>query len=41
MFHGIESQKIFIKDKDREDILEALVKLLPEAQTACPSAIPG
>jgi hypothetical protein len=41
MVHGIESREIFIKDKDREDILEPLVKLLPETQTACLPDIPG
>jgi len=35
MIRGIERRKIFINDKDREDMVERLAKLLPETQTAC------
>ena len=35
MIRGIERRKIFINDRDREDMLERLAKLLPETQTAC------
>src|SRR4030042_1022505 len=35
MIRGIERRKIFINDRDREDMFERLVKLLPETQTAC------
>jgi len=35
MIRGIERRKIFMNDKDREDMLERLAKLLPETQTAC------
>lgn len=35
MIRGIERRKIFIKDKDREDMLNRLAKILPETQTAC------
>ena len=35
MIRGIERRKIFKDDKDRENFLERLSKLLPEAQTAC------
>jgi len=32
---GIERRKIFINDRDREDMRKRPVKLLPETQTAC------
>jgi putative transposase len=35
MIRGIERRKIFINDRDREDFLDRLTKLLPETQTAC------
>lgn len=35
MIRGIERRKIFINDKDREDMLDRLAKLLPETQTVC------
>ena len=35
MIRGIERRKIFIDDRDREDFLERLAKLLPETETAC------
>jgi len=35
MIRGIERRKIFKDDKDREDMLDRLAKLLPETQTAC------
>jgi len=35
MIRGIERRKIFINNKDREDMIERLAKLLPETQTAC------
>ena len=35
MIHGIERRKIFINNRDREDMLERLAKLLSETQTAC------
>jgi len=35
MIRGIERRKIFMNDKDREDMLERLAELLPETQTAC------
>ena len=35
MIRGIERRKIFINDRDREDMLDRLAKLLPETQTAC------
>jgi len=35
MIRGIERRKIFTDDKDREDMLDRLAKLLPETQTAC------
>ena len=35
MIRGIERRKIFIDDRDREDFLERLSKLLPQAETAC------
>jgi putative transposase len=35
MIRGIERRKIFRNDKDREDMLERLAKLLPDTQTAC------
>ena len=35
MIRGIERRKIFLNNKDREDFLERLSKLLPETKTAC------
>jgi REP element-mobilizing transposase RayT len=35
MIRGIERRKIFLNDKDREDFIERLAKLLPETKTAC------
>ena len=35
MIQGIERRKIFLNDKDREDMLDRLAKLLPETETAC------
>jgi len=35
MIRGIERRMIFINDRDREDMLERLSKLLPDTQTAC------
>ena len=35
MIRGIERRKIFINERDREDLLDRLSKLLPETQTAC------
>jgi len=35
MIRGIERRKIFLNDKDREDMLDRLAKLLPETETAC------
>jgi len=35
MIRGIERRKIFRNDKDREDFLERLARLLPETQTGC------
>ena len=35
MIRGIERRKIFRDNKDREDFLNRLAKLLPESQTAC------
>lgn len=35
MIRGIERRKIFTDDKDREDMLDRLAKLLSETQTAC------
>ena len=35
MIRGIERRKIFLNDKDREDFVERLAKLLPETKTAC------
>jgi putative transposase len=35
MIRGIERRKIFLNDKDREDFLERLSKLLPQTETAC------
>jgi hypothetical protein len=35
MIRGIERRNIFRDDRDREDFLNRLAKLLPEAQTAC------
>ena len=35
MIRGIERRKIFLNNKDREDLLERLSKLLPETKTAC------
>ncbi len=35
MIRGIERRKIFINDRDREDCLDRLAKLLPETGTAC------
>lgn len=35
MIRGIERRKIFRNDKDREDMLDRLAKVLPETQTAC------
>ncbi len=35
MIRGIERRKIFLNDKDWEDFLERLAKLLPETKTLC------
>ena len=35
MIKGIERRKIFLNNKDREDFLERLEKLLPETKTIC------
>lgn len=35
MIRGIERRKIFRDNKDREDLLNRLAKLLPETQTTC------
>ena len=35
MIRGIERCKIFLNDKDREDFVERLAKLLPNTKTAC------
>ncbi len=35
MIRGIERRKIFVNDRDREDFLERLSKLLPQTETAC------
>jgi REP element-mobilizing transposase RayT len=35
MIRGIERRKIFLNDRDREDFLERLARLLPETKTAC------
>ena len=35
MIRGIERRKIFLNDRDREDFLERLSKLLPQSETAC------
>ena len=35
MIRGMERQKIFRDNKDREDFLERFAELLPETQTAC------
>ncbi|MBW1790034.1 MAG: transposase [Deltaproteobacteria bacterium] len=35
MIRGIERRKIFINDRDREDFLARLSKLLPQTETAC------
>ena len=35
MIRGIERRKIFMNDRDREDFLDRLARLLPETQTAC------
>jgi hypothetical protein len=35
MIRGIERRKIFRDNKDREDFLDGLGKLLPETQTYC------
>jgi REP element-mobilizing transposase RayT len=35
MIRGIERRKIFLNEKDQEDFLERLSKLLPQTQTAC------
>ena len=35
MIRGIERRKIFISDRDWEDFLERLSKLLPVTETAC------
>jgi len=35
MIRGIERRKIFVNDRDREDFLERLSKLLPEMKTVC------
>jgi len=35
MIRGIERRKIFLNDRDREDFLERLSKLLPQTETAC------
>ena len=35
MIRGIERRKIFVDDKDREDFLSRLEKLLPATKTLC------
>jgi len=35
MIRGIERRKIFRNNRDREDFLERLLKLLPQTETAC------
>ena len=35
MIRGIERRKIFVNDRDREDFVERLSKLLPQTETAC------
>lgn len=35
MIRGIERRKIFVSDKDREDFLERLSKILPQGETVC------
>ena len=35
MIRGIERRDIFVNDRDREDFLERLSKLLPQSETAC------
>lgn len=35
IIRGLERRRIFISNKDREDFLKRLVKLLPETKTAC------
>ena len=35
MIRGIERRKIFVNDRDREDFLDRLSKLLPQTETAC------
>jgi len=35
MIRGIERRKIFVTDRDREDFLERLSKLLPQTETVC------
>ncbi len=35
MIRGIERRKIFLNDKDHEDFLERLAKLLPDTKTTC------
>ena len=35
MIRGIERQKIFRSDKDRDDLIERLSILLPETNTTC------
>lgn len=35
IIRGIEGRNIFLENKDREDFLERLEKLLPETKTAC------
>jgi putative transposase len=35
MIRGIERRKIFLNNKDCQDFLERLSKLLPETKTAC------
>jgi REP element-mobilizing transposase RayT len=35
MMRGIERRKIFMDERDREDFLERLSKLLPQIETGC------
>jgi putative transposase len=35
MIRGIERRKIFVDDRDREDFLERLSKILPQSEIAC------
>ena len=35
MIHGIERRNIFRDNKDRDNFIERLAKLLPETRTAC------